>query len=123
MNTYLFAVPLAAGKTDVWKNYVKEITGPRYEDYKKSRKKAGIKREQVYLQRTPQGDMCVVMLGGENPRKSFESLMKSDYPFDKWFREKVLIDAHGMDLAQPFPENQHFLNYDETPTREHVEAM
>ena len=122
MNTYLFAVPLAAGKTETWKNYVKEINGPRFEEYKSSRKKAGIKKERVFLQQTPKGDMCVVMIGGDNPRKAFGSLLKSNDPFDKWFRDKVLVDAHGLDLSQPMPENQGVLDYHETMTGEVVGA-
>ena len=120
MNTYLFTVPLAPGKTQAWKNYVKEITGPRSEEHKKSRMRAGVTSELVYLQQTPHGDMCVVMLGGENPTRSFELLVKSSDPFDKWFREKILIEAHGLDLSQPMPQNERILDYRETPTREYA---
>jgi hypothetical protein len=122
MKTYLFAAPLAAGKTETWKNYVKEITNSRFEEYKQSRQKAGIEEEQVYLQSTPQGDMCVVKLKGQNPWKSFESLIKSKDPFDTWFREKILLDAHGLDLSQPMPENEQFLDYAATSTREGVKT-
>jgi hypothetical protein len=122
MNTYLFTVPLVAGKTEAWKNYVKEMTGPRNEEFKESRRRAGIKIEQVYLQQTPHGDMCVVMLGGDNPQKSLETFMKSTDPFDKWFREKVLIETHGLDLSKPMPQNQCILDYHEVPTREYVET-
>jgi hypothetical protein len=118
MNTYLFTVPLVAGKTEAWKNYLKEINGARYEDYKKSRKNAGIKTEQVYLQQTPHGDMCVVMFEGDNPQKSLETIIKSEAPFDKWFREKVLVETHGLDLSKPMPQNQHVLDHRETTIRE-----
>ncbi|PWB70056.1 hypothetical protein C3F09_09755 [candidate division GN15 bacterium] len=118
MKTYLFAVPLAPGKTETWKNYVREMTGPRNEEYRQSRKRAGIEVEQVFLQQTPRGDMCVVMIKGENPRQSFERMRTSNEPFDKWFREKILIEAHGLDLNQPMPENQQVLEYYEVPIRE-----
>ncbi len=118
MKTYLFTVPIAAGKTEAWKRYVDELKGPRNEEYRKSRKKAGIKVEQVFLQQTPYGDMCVVMLGGDNPQKSLESFVTSSDPFDKWFREKILIEAHGLDLSQPMPQNQHILDFQEVPIRE-----
>jgi hypothetical protein len=118
MKTYLLTVPLAPGKTEAWKQYMKELTGPRNDEYKKSRKRAGIKVEQVFLQQTAHGDMCVVMLGGDNPQKSLESMMTSNDPFDKWFREKVLIEAHGLDMSQPMPQNQQISEYSETSTRE-----
>ncbi len=122
MNTYLFTVPLVPGKTESWKKYVKEMTGPRNEDYKNSRKSAGIKVEQVFLQTTSHGDMCVVRLEGDNPLKSLETIMKSDTPFDKWFREKILIETHGVDLSQTMPQNQQILDYHETPIREYAET-
>ncbi len=118
MKTYLFAVPLAPGKTETWKNYVKEMIGPRFDEYKQSRKRAGIEVEQVFLQQTPNGDMCVVALKGENPRQSFERMVKSNDPFDRWFRDKILIEAHGLDLNQPMPENQQIVEYYEVPIRE-----
>jgi hypothetical protein len=123
MKTYLFTMPLAAGKTEAWKNYLREIEGPRNEEYKKSRERAGIRVEQVYLQQTPHGDSCVVSWECDNPQKVFETFMKSDNPFDQWFREKVLIEAHGMDTSQPLPPmNQHFVDYRETPTNEFAKA-
>lgn len=115
MNTYLFTVPLAEGKTEAWKKYMEEIKGPRFDEYKKSRQKIGLKTEQVFLQQTPQGDACVVMWETDHPEKVFEAFAKSEDAFDKWFREKVLIDAHGMDLSQPVPINHHALTYRETP--------
>jgi hypothetical protein len=118
MKTYLFTVPLLAGKTEAWKNYVKEMNGPRNEEYKLSRKKAGIKVEQVFLQQTPHGDMCVVMLGGDNPQKALDTFKTSTDPFDKWFREKIMIETHGMDLSQPMPQNNHLIDFNETTIRE-----
>jgi hypothetical protein len=118
MKTYMFAVPVAPGKTETWKQYVKEMTGPRNDEYKKSRKRAGIKVEKVFLQQTAHGDMCVVMLGGDNPQKSLETMMTSNEPFDKWFREKVLIEAHGLDMSQPMPQNHQIIDYSETPSME-----
>ena len=120
MNTYLFTVPIAPGKTETFLKYVKEMTGPRNEEFKRSRQRAGLTSEQVFLQKTPQGDFCVVMLAGDNPQKSLETMLKSNDPFDTWFREKVVIDAHGLDLSQPMPDNQRILDYSGTPTREKV---
>ena len=122
MNTYLIAVPIKAGKTEAWKSYMKEITGPRFEEYKAARKKAGIKKEKAYLQHTPQGDMAIVMLGGDNPRKALESFLTSNEPFDKWFRETVLTEIHGMDPSQSIPANEQYIDYHEVPAGEVVGA-
>ena len=122
MSNYLFTVPLTPGKTEAWKNYLKELNGPRNEEYKKSRNRLGIKAEQVYLQQTPHGDMCVVKIECDNPQRALEGMAKSQDPFDIWFREKVLIDAHGLDMSQPMPQNKQYLDYRETPVREFAET-
>jgi hypothetical protein len=122
MSVYLFAVPLAAGKTGTWKNYMKELAGSRYDDYKKSRKKIGLNVEQVFLQQTPHGDMCVVRWETENPQRVFETLAKSNDPFDTWFRDKILIECHNMDFSQAMPLNQNIFNHQETQSREYAGA-
>jgi hypothetical protein len=37
--------------------------------------------------------------------------MKSDAPFDKWFRDKVFVEIHGMDLSKPMPMNELMLDF------------
>ena len=116
MSAYLFTVPLAAGKTDTWKKYMKEITESRHDDYMNSRKRLGINVEQVFLQQTPKGDMCVVRWDTENFPRAFENMVKSQDPFDKWFRDKILIECHDMDLSKPIPTNKQVLDHHGTPS-------
>ncbi len=118
MKTYLFTVPIAPGKTETWKKYVKELTGARHDEHRRSREKMGIVKEQVFLQKTPKGDMCVVMLKGDNPQKALEYMASSNDAFDKWFREKVLIESHGLDVTKAMPINEQILDFDETPAHE-----
>ena len=122
MSVYLFTVPLVAGKTDTWKNYMKEIQGGRHEDYLKSRKRIGLKAEQVYLQQTSKGDVCVVRWETDDPKKIFQEFAKSNDQFDKWFRDKVLVECHGMDPTREMPLNKEFINYQENPTREYARS-
>jgi hypothetical protein len=118
MANYLFAVPLAPGKTETWKDYMKEMAGARNKDYKKSRKSIGLDTEQVFLQQTPHGDMCVVRWKTDNPQKIFEHFAKSKDPFDQWFRDKILIECHNMDLTKLPPVNKEFFDYQETESLE-----
>ncbi|HKK21915.1 MAG TPA: DUF6176 family protein [candidate division Zixibacteria bacterium] len=120
MKTYLFTVPIVPGKTETWKNYSKELTGNRHDEYRKSRQRLGITKEQVFLQKTPKGDMCVVMLQGDNPQKALEMMKTSTDPFDKWFRERILIESHGLDVSQPIPQNERVLDFDERPAMEYA---
>ncbi|SYZ73008.1 conserved hypothetical protein [Candidatus Zixiibacteriota bacterium] len=120
MANYLFAVPLAPGKTEIWKDYMKEITGARNKDYKKSRKSISLNTEQVFLQQTPHGDMVIVRWETDNPRKIFEYFGKSEDPFDKWFRDKILIECHNMDFTQLPQPNKEIFDYQETESLEYA---
>jgi hypothetical protein len=103
MAYYAFINPVVSGKVDVWKSYIKEMAGPRNNERKESRKKAGLTVERVWLQHTPMGDFAVVYWEAKDVRKVFDTLIKSDAPFDKWFRDKVLVEVHGMDFSKPLP--------------------
>ena len=110
MASYAFVNPIQPGKTQTWKNYVKEMTGPRKAELKESRKRIGLAKEQVWLQHTPNGDVVVVYWEAADIGKVFQGLMTSQQPFDKWFREKVLTEVHGMNpSAPPPPMNEVFL--------------
>ena len=123
MATYLFSVPLLPGKTETWKNYMKEVNGPRNEEYRKSRKKNGVQVEQVSLQHTPDGDVVVARIDTDNINRVFEYYMKSKEPFDVWFREKILMETHGMEPTGELPKIEKLIfDYQETGTREYVGA-
>ena len=103
MQTYAFANPIQPGKTETWKGYVQEMTGPRKAELQASRKRVGLSKEEVWLQSTPQGDMAVVYWEADDIGKVFEGFMTSTDPFDKWFREKILMEVHGMNPSGPMP--------------------
>ena len=103
MASYAFAMPLVAGKTQTWRGYVAEMLGPRNGEYKESRRKAGMQKEEVWLQSTPMGEFVVVHLECDDPAKVFQFLLTSQDPFDQWFREKVFIESHGLDPSAPPP--------------------
>lgn len=111
MAYYAFINPVIAGKMDSWKSYIQEMNGPRKHERKESRKKAGLAVERVWLQHTPTGDFAVVYWEAKDISKVFETLIKSDDPFDKWFRDKVLVEIHGMDFSKPMPMNELMLDF------------
>ena len=109
MASYAFANPIQKGKLDAWKKYAAEMSGPKRAEFEASRKRVGLSKEKVWLQKTPMGDFAVVYWEANDIKKVFEQFATSNDPFDKWFREKVLIEIHGMDLKNPPPMNEHIL--------------
>ena len=102
MACYAFANPVLPGKVDAWKSLIKEMDG-RANERQESRKKARMTVERVWLQHTPMGDFAVVYWEAEDISKVFEWFVKSEAPFDRWFRDKILVEIHGMDFSKPLP--------------------
>ena len=111
MAYYAFVNPVIAGKLETWKNYIKEMNGPRNKERNESRKKIGLTVERVWLQHTPMGDFAVVYWEAKDISKVFDVLIKSDAPFDKWFRDNILVGVHGMDFSKLPPMNELMLDF------------
>ncbi len=97
----LFAMcaPILPGKEGAWQDFMKELKGKYFSDYKESRKKLKV-RERTFHQATPAGEMVLVTLEGENPEAAFAGFGSGNDEFTKWFVSKVK-DVHGFDLGAP----------------------
>jgi hypothetical protein len=101
-----FAVPLLAGKLEADRAAMTSCAeGERQREHRDSRRHLGIRREALWIQRAPDGDLVVVYLEADDLARAFAGLAASDEPFDRWFRDHVR-DVHGIDLAAgvPLPE-------------------
>ena len=101
MAMFAMTVPILAGKTETFKKFMSELTGPRFADFKASRKQLEV-RERTFLQQTPMGDFVVVTLEGSDPEGAFQKFATGKDAFTKWFAEQVK-EIHGFDLAAPPP--------------------
>lgn len=93
------AFPILPGKTDEWRTWMKELDGPRREEFVESRRRAGV-HERTFLQSTPMGDLVIVTLEGDDPGEAFAKMMSSTDAFATWFGERA-SEIHGVDLTQP----------------------
>jgi hypothetical protein len=76
---------------------------------------AGITREQVWIQHSPQQnqDFAVASYETSDPEQSFKVLAASKEPWAIKFREH-LKNVHGMDIAQSLPQiNELLVNWEE----------
>jgi hypothetical protein len=108
MPSIAFCAPIIPGKEELDRDGFEEVRGPRREDYEASRQRAGIRREMVWHQQTPDGTVAVVYLEADDIPASMEAIATSSDPFDQWFRDLV-NQVHGIDLTQggPAPELVH----------------
>ena len=109
--TLAFAVPILPGRTDADRAAMEACrNGDRKADHAASRVRAGIRRESVWIQSTPDGDVAVVVLEADDAGAAMGTLATSQEPFDVWFRE-VLKDVHGIDLSEGFPPPEQVMDY------------
>lgn len=107
-----FALPLLPGRSEDERAALASCwTGRRREAHGDARRRAGITREAVWLQRTPVGDLSVVHIEADDLEQAGSVLATSPDPFDQWFREHVLL-VHGTALADGLPSPEQLLDFD-----------
>ena len=111
MQSQASIVPILAGKTEEWKQFLAELTGPRHKEHEASRLRAGVKREYVYLQSAPMRDIVVIYDEADDLDRMYEVLATSDDSFDVWFRQRIRA-LHGFDLSPSAPPSEVFLQWD-----------
>ena len=111
MKLYAFVAPIKPGKTEEFRKFMGELQGSRKGDYEASRKSAGLTRENVFLQKTPMGEMVVVVQEAETQQGALDSLRSMKDPFNGWFFDRIK-DLHGIDMVgTDVPENELLLDY------------
>ena len=102
MEQALFALPILPGKTAAARTFLQELGGSRKQDLAACDDSVGITKEVWALQQTPQGDLFVVYITGENLAQAFEQFAASQTEFDRWFKQQVQ-ETTGADLNTPPP--------------------
>lgn len=100
-NLFAIAVPVQHGKEQEFEQFRNELRTTRFEDFKASRQKLGV-RERTFYQQTPMGGFVIVTLEGENPSEAFQHFASASDSFTQWFAGKVK-EIHGIDLSSPPP--------------------
>ena len=98
MSLMAYAFPIERGKTSAWRKWADELNGERQREFAASRERVGV-HERTFLQETPQGDLVIVTLEGDDPAGAFAKMMERSDPFTTWFLEHVK-EFHGIDPAE-----------------------
>lgn len=93
-----FAVPILPGKTEQWRKFSNDLKTRYNKEFIESRKRLGV-QERTFLQSTPQGDMVIVTLTGNDPERAMVQMGQGTDEFTRWFNTQVK-DIHGVDLTQ-----------------------
>ena len=101
MPAIAFALPVLPGKEDLDRKTLDEMAGARREEYEAALRDAGIRRQTVWHQETPNGTLALVYMEAD-AEAGVATFGSSDAPFNRWFRE-TMKEVHGIDISQPGP--------------------
>jgi Family of unknown function (DUF6176) len=93
-------VPVQPGKTDVARDFMRELEESRKDEYDRSEQRIGITKEVWFLAPGPSGDQLVAYMESGNFQSAFEQFVASQDGFDLWFKQRF-ADATGIDLNNP----------------------
>ena len=102
MEQTLFTLPILPGKTGAARAFLQEVDGSRKQELAACGQSVGIDREVWAIQQTPQGDMYVAYITGEDIAHAFREFAASQTEFDRWFKQQ-LQETTGADLNTPPP--------------------
>jgi hypothetical protein len=100
----LFVWQVSPDQEEPWRRFLQELTGPRFEEYVKMRRRLGIFEESVWFAPKPSGGgTAVVFLVTEDPERALRELVAelaaSETPFDTWY-EAQIRKLFGCDYAR-----------------------
>jgi hypothetical protein len=87
-------------KLTPWKQAMAEMAGPRRAAFAASKRRQGVRRQNVFLQQGPDGPREILIIEADDPGRALEMIGTSQEPFDVWLREMVQ-DTYKLDLSQP----------------------
>jgi hypothetical protein len=100
----LIAWQVSAEQEEPWRRFLQELSGPRFEEYAKSRRLLNIFAVSVWFAPKPSGGgTAVVFLEAEDPERALRELVAelaaSVTPLDSWFRREM-YELFGCDFAR-----------------------
>jgi len=111
MPLFAFVGPIAPNKTTEFRQFVADLNGSRKEEYEESRRNAGFRQEAMFLQKTPVGDMVVLVQDAESEEAALTALRGMSDPFHVWYFQQMK-DLQGVDYVGPAtPQNEVLLDY------------
>ena len=100
MTEIVFAIPIMRGKEDLDRHTREEMAGARRDEYEAALKDAGITRQAVWHQRTPDGGTLAIVYVEGTDRDAQQRFVSSEADFSRWFVQQMQ-EVHGRDVSQP----------------------
>ena len=100
MTEIVFALPIARGKEDLYRQTWDEVVSARRDEYAAALKDAGMTRQAVWHQQMPDGGtLAIVYIEGTDP-DAHQRFVSSDADISRWFVQRMQ-EVHGRDVSEP----------------------
>jgi hypothetical protein len=100
MTEIVFAIPIARGKEDLYRQTWDELEGARRDEYAAALKDAGMTRQAIWHQQAPDGrTLAIVYIEATDPEAP-RRFASSDSEISRWFAERM-HEVYGRDFTQP----------------------
>jgi hypothetical protein len=95
---FAFAIPVVPGKEELDRRTLDAMLAGRREEYEAALRRAGLTRQTIWHQETPNGTIAVVYVEGVDPQAGVAQFGSTNEPLNTWFREQMK-DVHGVDIS------------------------
>lgn len=86
----LFVWQVLADQEEPWRRFLQELSGSRFEEYAKLRRRLGIFSESVWFApKLSVGGAAVVFPEAEDLERALRELAESGVPFDTWYEAQM----------------------------------
>jgi hypothetical protein len=96
---FMIVAPILPGKREAWREMIREVTGPRYEEWADHHRRMGVTREVIWEQQFPNMDLAIICIDGVDPEGILDKMTASDHPFDIWFRDTIISVTGYLETA------------------------
>jgi hypothetical protein len=103
MSEFMFTIPIVPGKEGLDRETLDTMVGSRRDEFEAALREAGLSRQMVWHQQTPDGTVAVVYLEGDDAAAGMQQFSSSDAPFNTWFRDQMK-EVHGVDISAGAPQ-------------------
>jgi hypothetical protein len=100
MTEIVYAIPIVRGKEDLYRQTWDELAGARRDEYAAAQKDAGVTRQAIWHQQTPDGrTLAIVYIEATDPDAP-QRFTSSDADISRWFVQRMQ-EVYGRDVTQP----------------------
>ena len=90
------------GKEDLDQNTMDALLVERRDEYEAALRQAGIRRQVVWHQQTPDGTVAVVLVEADDPESALSKFGSFGEPLNAYFRDRM-EEVHGIDISETTP--------------------